>query len=53
MESAHDPRMLIGVGDAKTARVVVRWPSGETSTLSEVATNSTLKIREPGERAAP
>src|SRR5262249_21779314 len=33
MESAHDPRVLIGVGAApEVAKLTVRWPSGEVTT---------------------
>ncbi len=46
MESAHDPRLLIGVGPAKTVKVVVRWPSGLVSTVEKAETNRTIKLRE-------
>ncbi len=48
MESAHDPRVLIGVGRAEVvSELTVRWPSGAVSTLEHVATNRTYKIVEP------
>jgi hypothetical protein len=48
MESAHDPRVLIGVGPAEeVAKLTVRWPSGTVTTLEHVATNRTHKIVEP------
>ena len=48
MESANDPRVLIGVGRVdEVAKLIVRWPSGAITTLEHVATNRTLKIVEP------
>ncbi|MGE3819300.1 MAG: CRTAC1 family protein, partial [Isosphaeraceae bacterium] len=49
LQSAHDPRLLIGVGKVETLpKVTVRWPSGAVSTLSNVATNQSHKVVEPG-----
>jgi hypothetical protein len=48
MESAHDPRVLIGVGPVdEVAKLTVRWPSGAVSTLEHVAIDRTHKIVEP------
>ena len=48
MESANDPRVLIGVGQAQeVAKLTVRWPSGAVTTLEHLATNRTHKIVEP------
>jgi len=48
MESANDPRVLIGVGQAQeVAKLTIRWPSGVVTTLEHVATNRTHKIVEP------
>ncbi len=50
MESAHDPRLLIGVGRAsEVARLTVRWPSGATSVREHLATNRSYKVVEPGD----
>jgi enediyne biosynthesis protein E4 len=45
--SAHDPRILIGLGSgAESATVTVRWPSGAISRLDRLATNRTHEIIE-------
>jgi hypothetical protein len=50
--SSHDPRLLIGVGSAKTVtRLTVRWPSGAVSVLEDLATNRTYAIVEPQGRS--
>jgi hypothetical protein len=50
--SAHDPRMLVGLGTATDAdRVLVRWPSGAVSTLERPAPGQTHRVVEP--RTAP
>ena len=47
--SSHDPRMLIGIGEANEAtKVVVKWPSGAESKLEHVESGSTAEIVEPG-----
>ncbi|QDV34820.1 CRTAC1 family protein [Tautonia plasticadhaerens] len=49
MFSAHDPRMIVGLGAAQEAEsVVVRWPSGAVSELGRVPSGSTVEVREPG-----
>jgi hypothetical protein len=46
--SSHDPRLLIGLGAAKTMTgVTIRWPSGAISVLENLATNATYRIVEP------
>jgi enediyne biosynthesis protein E4 len=46
--SAHDPRLLIGVGRAaEVESLTVRWPSGAVSTREHLATNRTYEIVEP------
>jgi hypothetical protein len=46
--SSHDPRVLVGLGQAKeVARVTVRWPSGVVSVVEHPATNQTHAIIEP------
>jgi hypothetical protein len=48
VESAHDPRLLIGLGDAVEAReITVRWPSGRVSTSSRLAADATYDLIEP------
>ena len=46
-ESANDRRLHFGLGDAKTAKVDVFWPSGVHQTLNDVAADQFLDIREP------
>jgi hypothetical protein len=46
--SAHDPRLLIGLGSApESVQLTVRWPSGAISRLERLATNQTHEIIEP------
>jgi hypothetical protein len=56
VESAHDPRLLIGLGTGSEARkVTVRWPSGRLSVAERLAADTTYRIvepREPGHGAA-
>lgn len=45
--------MLVGIDAAKAAKkVTVRWPSGKTQTLEDVAANRLVTVREPGSDAA-
>ncbi|MEW6754967.1 MAG: FG-GAP-like repeat-containing protein, partial [Candidatus Latescibacterota bacterium] len=45
--SAHDPRLLFGLGDATAVeRVRIRWPSGRTQTLERPALRRYLVVRE-------
>jgi enediyne biosynthesis protein E4 len=46
-ESANDKRLHFGLGEAKTARVTVVWPSGIRQTLSNVPADQFLEVREP------
>jgi hypothetical protein len=47
MESASDPRVLIGVGPAsEVAKLTLRWPSGTVSTFEHLETNKTYEIVE-------
>ena len=51
MESANDPRVLIGVGRAEEViQVTVRWPSGKLQDLGPIApVDRTLVVDErPG-----
>jgi hypothetical protein len=48
LESAHDPRLLIGIGSALEAETVtIRWPSGAVSTREHVPTGTTIEVVEP------
>lgn len=50
MMSSHDPRLIVGLGEAAEApRVTVRWPSGAQSVLEHVAAGTTQEIVEPAE----
>ena len=44
--SSNDPRLHFGLGTAKTATLEIRWPSGLTQTLKDVAVNRILKVTE-------
>ncbi len=46
----QDPRLHFGLADQATAeRVEIRWPSGQIQTLTNLAADRILTIREPGE----
>ena len=48
LESANDPRLLIGVGDVtEVKKVIIRWPSGIVTTLEKVKVDQTYPIVEP------
>jgi hypothetical protein len=50
--SSHDPRVLVGLGTAEAVdRVIVRWPSGQVSSLDHPAIDRTHQLIEP--RAIP
>jgi hypothetical protein len=46
-ESANDKRLHFGLGQAESAKVEVRWPSGTRQLLNDVAADQFLEIREP------
>jgi hypothetical protein len=51
--SASDPRLFFGLGDQKEVSVEIRWPSGQTDTLTHVRSNRVVTIKEgDGEMAA-
>ena len=53
LESANDPRVLIGVGPARELKkVTLRWPSGIVSTLEKVKVDQDYKIVEPRDAVA-
>lgn len=48
MESANDPRLLIGVGNVEEVdKLTVTWPSGAVSVLEHLKTNQAHAIVEP------
>ncbi|WZP00348.1 CRTAC1 family protein [Isosphaeraceae bacterium EP7] len=48
LESANDPRLLIGLGIVdEVDRVTIRWPSGVVSTFEHLVTNTTYEVVEP------
>jgi hypothetical protein len=47
-ESAHDPRLLIGLAQEALARkVTVRWPSGRASIAVRLSADKTYRVVEP------
>ena len=45
--SSHDPRLLIGIGEAEAARrVTIRWPSGQIDRHSDLPADATFLVRE-------
>ncbi|MDZ7640250.1 MAG: CRTAC1 family protein [Bryobacterales bacterium] len=44
--SVNDPRLHFGLGEAKSADVTVRWPSGEVEDFHDVAAGYLLEIEE-------
>ena len=48
LESANDPRLLIGVGDVtELKKVTIRWPSGIVTMLEKVKVDQTYPVVEP------
>ncbi len=53
MESANDPRLLIGVGAVPLLKkITIRWPSGIVTTREDVKVDQEYKIVEPKDGAA-
>jgi hypothetical protein len=49
--SSHDPRLLIGLAGADTARrVTIRWPSGEVDQYSDLPADYDYRLREGATR---
>ena len=47
LASAHDPRLLIGLGEARIVeRVTIRWPSGQVDHHSHLTTKTSYLVRE-------
>ena len=52
LASAHDPRLLIGLGSQPEARkVTVRWPSGRMSVAEHISADTSYLVVEPHGRA--
>ena len=54
MESANDPRLLIGVGPVETVpSVTIQWPRPSTArtVLTDLKTNQTIEVVEPPAKA--
>jgi enediyne biosynthesis protein E4 len=47
--SASDKRVHFGLGNAETAQVKIRWPSGITQTLNDVGCDKELQLDEPAD----
>jgi len=45
-QSTSTKSLFFGLGDAKTAQMTVRWPSGQTDTLRTVPSNRSVVVRE-------
>jgi hypothetical protein len=51
LESAHDPRLLIGLGQETEARKVsIRWPSGGRTTAEKLAADKSYRVVEPRDK---
>jgi len=45
--SAHDPRLLIGLGTEKVVeRLEIRWPNGKIKMLTDLPADQTIVVRE-------
>ncbi len=49
--SANDPRLHFGLGDAATADLEIRWPTGQVQTVRQVAADQVLVVTEPESQA--
>ncbi len=50
----QDPRLHFGLAEHRAAdRIEIRWPSGQTLVLTNVAADRILRVTEPGERRWP
>jgi hypothetical protein len=51
--SQNDLRVHFGVGKNQTIKVIeIRWPSGQTDTLNDVAVNRIINVKEGSTKAA-
>jgi hypothetical protein len=46
-QSAHDGRLLIGLGNHKVKLIEIRWPNGQTQRLDDVIPGRYITITEP------
>jgi hypothetical protein len=54
LESSHDPRLLIGLGDeARVRKVTVRWPSGRVSAAEHLPADASYRVVEPRGKDGP
>jgi hypothetical protein len=44
--SSNDPRVFLGLGDAKEADIEIRWPSGKVDQFKKVAAGKLYLARE-------
>jgi hypothetical protein len=50
MQSSHDPRLVVGIGDAPEAeKVTIRWPRGGETVLEHVKAGESREVVEPSE----
>jgi hypothetical protein len=51
--SCNDFRLHFGLGKAKSAEIRIRWPNGEWQSLSNVAANQLVTVKEGTETVPP
>ncbi|HEV8429755.1 MAG TPA: CRTAC1 family protein [Pyrinomonadaceae bacterium] len=44
--SSHDPREVLGIGQAKVTSLQIKWPSGQIDTLTDLPLNQYIKVVE-------
>ncbi len=53
LESAHDPRLLIGIGiESQAQKVSVHWPSGHVSVAEQLAADKSYRVVEPRDKVS-
>ena len=51
LESSHDPRLLIGLGQETAARrMTIRWPRGGLTTAEQLAADKSYRVVEPRDK---
>lgn len=45
-QSAHDPRMLIGLGTSRVKQIEIRWPSGKLERIDSVVLGEYIRVTE-------
>ncbi len=54
LESAHDPRLLIGLGlETEARKVTIRWPSGRVTVREHLAADQSYLVVEQGDKDRP